>query len=183
MASFSGSKRKAISMGNGHLEERFSAVYFASDDPFDAHERFNEPVAWWQARAQANTVPPFEALQFRDLRGWHSRLSIARIVGNGRDLEARIVGEDVRILFSDALRPGVRFRTVIDVPEAAQARHVGHFLSPPHIALGGGRLLLEGGHMISLMSLDLPLPAKSGGDHHVLTLYDFELPAAFKVGL
>ncbi|WP_374764731.1 hypothetical protein [Yunchengibacter salinarum] len=150
-------------------------------DPFGLPDLppFDDLISWWQGLVRTHGRPTRHHIQFRDLQGWHSRLTISEALPDRSDLLVRLVGEDVADLFEGHLAPGARLSQVMGISPNNQRLHVGHLIEQGCLALTSGKIRLSNGAAIAARALDFPL-TNEDGPNQVLTFYDFTLPLIFK---
>lgn len=164
------------------MQKTFAFAYYPAFEDLPPLERLTPSFDWWRAILARGGPPTRKSIDFPDLKGWHSRLTLCRILPDRSDMVVHIVGEEVKDLYNGfgvrggvSIERGTRMRALIEVSETAQREHIGKILEGPAISVTHGRLRLVNGRDMEVYAIDFPLAALSGEDPYVLTLYQFDL--------
>ncbi|MBK5911230.1 hypothetical protein CCR85_06950 [Rhodothalassium salexigens] len=157
-------------------------AYYALDDPMADLEVQPASLAWWRGLCRRCDRPTRRDLDFAELRGWHSRLMLCEVLADASDMVTRIVGEEVKDLFTGQVEPkphlrfdrGTRLGTIIDVSPERQRAHVRRIVDTPAIAVTQGWLELLNGRQVGLFALDYPLFAAAGENRYVITFFEVQ---------
>ncbi|RMB02873.1 hypothetical protein [Eilatimonas milleporae] len=160
------------------MSRTFAERYCPLDRDLPSLGALDAVTGWWRGLISRTPAPRKDDIDFKDLRGWHAKLTLAEVLPDCSDMIARIVGEDVAFLYRGQLKRGVRFGDMIDVSPDSQAEHIRKIVLGNTMALNRGLLLLSTGQTVKATAIDFPLAAAPGKPVHIITFYDFRMPGA-----
>lgn len=165
------------------IQRQFCIQYLPVDSQSADLEGFADLIEWWRSLFVGGMPPKFSDIRFTDLAGWHSRLTVCRVLDGAKDLEVRIAGENVRALYKNKIGSGALLSELLGVCPKVQQSHVQTLVKPPKIALIESLFHLGYGENIAVKTLDLPFGPTDGKDAHLLSLYEFDESLVFRAGV
>ncbi|GAB4577120.1 MAG: hypothetical protein Tsb008_22640 [Rhodothalassiaceae bacterium] len=164
------------------MQKTFAFAYYPAFDALPPNTRLQPYFDWWRSIVAREGRPSRKSVGFADLRGWHSRLTLCRVLADRSDMVVHIVGEEVKDLYNShgagggvLIARGTHMRALIEVTKEAQRRHLAQILDGPSIAITRGRLRLINGRNMDVFAIDFPLAPLGNEEPYILTLYDFDL--------
>lgn len=148
-------------------------VYYSFTGPFgEIPDDLHEITDWWKTIVARDVKPTRGSVGFRDLRGWHSNVTLSEILPDQSDMSALIVGDEVSHIFNGRLTKGTVYKDVFYVSEEDQKTHIQQIASG-YIAVNTAANTLRDGTRTRISCVDLPLFDAAKSDiSHVLTIYN-----------
>lgn len=132
---------------------------------------FQNQYTWWTGICRGDNIPYKHDIEFHDLRGWHSDILLSKLIDNNLDVEYRIIGENVKIIFGDDIKQGSFTSHIKNIPKETRLEDLRIMSSGRFISHFNSCVPIEGQQYIEVETLRLPFSDKDGKCSHFVTFF------------
>ncbi|TNE63476.1 MAG: hypothetical protein EP335_09380 [Alphaproteobacteria bacterium] len=123
----------------------------------------------YERKRGQNAVMKRSELDFRDLRGWHGLFALYEFDAALDGGYCRLMGEEYRGFFGDAMKQGMRFMDVEDTVRADLLHYLRGLLRAPAAGYFTGHMSYRGREHVAVSVLDLPAADAEGRVRYLLS--------------
>ena len=130
-------------------------------EPLPQIKIFDTFIQLWDKKRGGNLMPQRDDFSFRDLKGWHSRISICEYI-DGIDLRIVLAGEEWLEAYKGFGWKGMLMSEMDYFDNAGLLRFYREVREQPAFGYFTGRLPIAGRGHVTIDSLDLPIRNAAG---------------------